>query len=128
MIKHRIMEAHGIVVIEPISALSADDFRDLTFSVDSYLAEHKTLHGLLIYAQNFPGWESFGGLLAHLNFVRNHHRKIECIAIVTDSPLGTFVPSLAKHFISAQIKHFAYSKIEEALIWLKLNALSSVEN
>ena len=128
MIRHRIMETEGILVLEPISALSADDFRGLTSSVDTYLTEHPTLHGMLIHAQNFPGWESFAGLLAHLKFARDHHRKIERIALVTDSPLGNIAPALAKHFVSAQIRHFAYSAFEEALLWLKSNALRSAEN
>ena len=119
MINYRIMEAEGILVLEPMSALSANDFRDLTVSVDTYLAEHHSLHGMLIHAQNFPGWESFAGLSAHLKFVREHHRKIERIALVTDSPLGTVAPTLAKHFVSAQIRRFAYSEFEEALLWLK---------
>jgi hypothetical protein len=125
MIKHRIMEAEGILVLEPMSALSADDFRDLTVSVDTYLTEHLALHGMLIHAQNFPGWESFAGLSAHLRFVREHHKKIERIALVTDSPLGTVAPALAKHFVSAQIKHFSYSEFEGALHWLKSNDLRS---
>jgi hypothetical protein len=119
MIKHHILETEGILVVEPISALSADDFGALTSSVDNYLTEHPTLHGILVHAQNSPGWESFAGLSAHLRFVREHHRKIERVALVTDSPLGTVVPALAKHFVSAQIRHFAYSAFEEALLWLK---------
>jgi hypothetical protein len=128
MIRHRIMETEGILVLEPISALSADDFRGLTSSVDTYLSEHPTLHGILINAQNFPGWESLAGLSAHLRFVREHHRKIERIALVTDSPLGTIAPALAKHFVSAQIRHFAYSAFEEALLWLKSTDLRSADN
>jgi hypothetical protein len=122
MIKYHIMDAEGILVLEPVSALSAEDFRDLTSSVDAYLAEHPTLHGMLIHAQHFPGWESFPGLSAHLRFVREHHKRIERIALVTDSPLGTVAPALAKHFVSAQIRRFAYSEFEEALMWLKSSA------
>ena len=118
MIKHRIMEAEGILVIEPTSALSADDFRDLASSVDAYLADHQTLHGLFIHAQQFLGWESFAGLSAHLRFVREHHKRIERISLVTDSPLGTIAPTLAKHFVSAQIRHFAHTEFEETLGWL----------
>ncbi len=128
MIKHRIMEAEGILVLEPVSALSAEDFLDLASSVDTYLDGHKVLHGMLIHAQHFPGWESFAGLSAHLKFVRDHHKRIERIAIVTDSPLGTVAPALAKHFVSAQIRRFAYSEFDEALIWLKSNASDSAEN
>ena len=127
MINYRIMETEGILVLEPTAALSVEDFRDLASSVDAYLAEHPILHGMLIHAQHFPGWESFAGLTAHLRFVRDHHRKIERIAVVTDSPLGTVAPALAKHFVSAQIRGFAYSEFEEALLWLKSNASGSTE-
>lgn len=127
MIKHHIMETEGILVLEPISALSAEDFRDLTSSVDTYLAEHPTLHGMLIHAQQFPGWESFTGLAAHLKFVREHHKRIEHIALVTDSPLGEVAPALAKHFVSAEIRRFAYSEFEEALLWLKKESSGSVD-
>ena len=125
MIKHHIMETEGILVLEPVSALSADDFLDLASSVDTYLDGHKVLHGMLIHTRHFPGWESFAGLSAHLKFVREHHKRIERIAIVTDSPLGTVAPALAKHFVSAQIRRFAYSQFEKALLWLKANSSGS---
>jgi hypothetical protein len=44
------METEGILVIEPVSAFSVDDFRGLTVAVDAYLTEHPTLHGMLIHA------------------------------------------------------------------------------
>lgn len=119
MVNHHIMAAEGILVIEPLSAISADDFRGISVSADAYLAEHPTLHGLLIHTPGFPGWENFAGLAAHLKFVRDHHERIERVALVTDSPLGAIGPALARHFVSAQIKRFAYSELEEALIWLK---------
>lgn len=50
MIRHRIIEIEGILVLEPMSPLPTDDFRSLTSSVDTYLTEHRTLHGMLIHA------------------------------------------------------------------------------
>jgi len=47
------------------------------------------------------------------------NRRIERIAVVTDSHLGTVAPALAKHFVAAQIRRFLYSESEEALPWLK---------
>ena len=127
MIKHRIMEAEGILVLEPVSALSAEDFLDLASSVDTYLDGHQSFMGCSSMLSTSPGWESFAGLSAHLKFVRDHHKRIERIAIVTDSPLGTVAPALAKHFVSAQIRRFAYSEFDEALFWLKSNASDSAD-
>jgi SpoIIAA-like len=119
MLKHKMMESEGIVVAEPMSTLSADDFLSLTSSVDAYLADHATVRGLLIHAKEFPGWESFAGLTAHIRSVREHHRNIKRVALVTDSAIGTIVQSLAKHFVSAEVRLFAYPDFEKALYWLK---------
>ena len=102
----------------PTSTLSADDFRGLSSSVDAYLVDHTTVHGLLIHAKKFSGWETFAGLTAHIQFVREHHRKIKRVAFVTDSALGTVAQAVGKHFVSAEVKHFAYAEFEKALDWL----------
>ena len=119
MIHHRIMEEEGILLVEPVASLSKEDFMGLTEPVDAYLEGHGSLHGILIHAERFPGWDSFAGLSAHLKFVRDHHKRIERIAFVTDSPLGAIAETIASHFTTAEIRHFPYSGYEEALNWLK---------
>ena len=119
MLKHHIMEAEGIVVVEPTEALSEDDFKGLATSVDAYLEQHDTINGLLIHAERFPGWDAFAGFTAHMKFVRDHHQKIERVALATDSPLGALAQALVKHFVSAEVRHFAYAEYDEALGWLK---------
>jgi len=118
MIDYRILEDKGIVVIEPVTSLSSDDFLELTTAVDAYLADHEAVRGLLIHSEKFPGWESFAGFLAHIRFVRDHHKKIRRVALATDSPLGTVAQALAKHFVSAEVRHFAYTAIDSAVQWL----------
>ena len=73
----------------------------------------------MIQTESFPGWKDFEGLLSHLRFVKGHHRKITKIAIVTDSKVASVAESLAKHFISAQIKQFAFSDEASARTWLQ---------
>ena len=69
-------------------------FAGVSTVVDSYLTEHAKLRGVLVYAKAFPGWENFGGLTAHMHFVFDHHKKVERVAIVTDSPIGSMAESL----------------------------------
>jgi hypothetical protein len=57
-------------------------------------------------------------MIAHLLFVRDHHRRIEKIAVVTDSALGNVAEHLASHFVSAQIKHFAAGEVDAAKQWV----------
>lgn len=119
MLDYSIMEPEGILLLKPSAPLSPQDFAGLTAAVDTYLVDHAKLHGVLVQARVFPGWDSFGGFTAHMHFVRDHHRKVERIAVVTDSPIGTMAESLGKHFISAQVKHFDFDDYALAFAWLK---------
>jgi hypothetical protein len=76
------------------------------------------LAGLIIEAPSFPGWKSFGALVAHLRFVRDHHKFIRKIAVVTDSAMGDLAEHLVSHFVSAEIKHFPGTDIAAAKQWI----------
>jgi hypothetical protein len=119
MLEFSILRPEGIVVLKPDASLTKEDFVGLSASVDAHLADHASLHGLLIHAEAFPGWENFAGFAAHIRFVRNHQQKIERVALVTDSPIARVAEALAKHFVAAEIKHFPFADYEKALNWLR---------
>lgn len=119
MLDFSIMQPEGILVLKPQDPLSKEDFSGLSIAVDAYLSDHANLHGLLIHAKDFPGWENFGGFAAHMHFVREHHKKIERVAIVTDSQIAGVAEFLGKHFSSAEVKHFPFSDDVKALEWLE---------
>jgi hypothetical protein len=119
MLDYSIMKPEGILVLKPNTALSKEDFAGLTAAVDAYLSDHAKLRGVMVQAKRFPGWENFGGFTAHMHFVRGHHKKVERVAIVTDSPVAGIAESLGKHFISAEVRHFPYADDAKALDWLK---------
>lgn len=118
MLEYKVLE-EGIVIMRPNGVLTKADFDGLSKFVDGYLAKHKFLHGLAIHTKTFPGWDSFTGLIAHIRFVRNHHQKIEKLALVTDSRIINAAEVLIKHFISAKVKRFSYADYIVALAWLK---------
>ncbi|MCC7327737.1 MAG: STAS/SEC14 domain-containing protein [Burkholderiales bacterium] len=120
MLDYTIMQPEGILVLEPTSRLKKEDFVRLSASVDAYLAEHDDLGGVLIHSESFPGWESLAGLAAHIRFVRDHQQKIQRLALVTNSPVAPVAEALAKYFIAAEIKRFAFADYDQALAWLKL--------
>lgn len=119
MLDYSIRKPMGILVLQPHAPLSREDFAGLSTAVDSYLSDHAKIHGVLVHAKGFPGWENFGGFTAHMHFVREHHKKVERIAIVTDSPLASVAEALGKHFTSAEIKHFPFDDDAKALDWLE---------
>lgn len=111
----------GVVTVEPKDRLTEADFEALARVIDPYLAEHGVLSGLLIVTEDFPGWDSFAALVGHFKFVRAHHEKLLRVALVTDSTIGDFAEKLASHFVSAQVRHFPYPRLDDAQVWIKEN-------
>ena len=107
----------GVLVLQPKGALQMEDFVKLAEKVDHYLLNHERLHSVVIHSKDFPGWTNFSALLSHLRFVRQHHEKVEKIALVTDTALADAAKVILDHFIKAELKHFAYSDYSNALAW-----------
>ncbi|MGI9471872.1 MAG: STAS/SEC14 domain-containing protein [Rubripirellula sp.] len=112
------MTERGVLVVTPSGPLQESDFVDLAAVVDPYLESAGKLRGLMIYVEKFPGWEDFAGLVSHFRFVKEHHKQIERVAAVTDSGVLSVLPSIAKHFVSADIRHFDFEQRADAMEWL----------
>jgi hypothetical protein len=122
MIEFELLKDAGVLVVKPKSALSADDFNEISRTIDPYIREKGKLTGLLIEAPSFPGWESFGALIEHLKFVYDHHRNIDRVAAVTDNAFLKIAPTIAQHFAHPEIKVFASEERAKALEWLQTGA------
>lgn len=111
----------GVLVLQPTAgkALSEDDFEAVGKAVGHYLLEHDRLRGILIHSRSFPGWQSVGALFAHLKFVNAVHNKINKIALVTDSPIGTFADHVLDPLMLAKVRTFGYDARDEAMAWLQ---------
>ena len=118
MIEHTLDTTHSILYVRPKSSLEQDDFVQIAKTVDPYIEETGGLIGLIIDAPAFPGWESFGAMVAHFRFVRDHHKHLKKVGLVTDSVLGNAAEHLASHFVSAEIKHFHSNELEAAKQWI----------
>lgn len=109
---------HSILYVRPVSALQGHDFVDLAKSVDPHIEATGSLAGLIIEISGFPGWEDLAAMTAHFRFVRDHHRRIKKIAILTDSLLGSLAERLASHFVSADIRRFPARANDAARQWI----------
>ena len=118
MIEHTLDAAHSILYVRPQSSLEEEDFVQLAKTVDPYIEETGDLAGLIIEAPTFPGWNSLGAMVTHFRFVRDHHKHIKKIGLVTDSALGDVAEHLASHFVSAEIRHFPAGELEAARQWI----------
>jgi hypothetical protein len=118
MIEHTLDTEQSILYLRPKSALAQADFEQLARTVDPFIARTGDLAGLIIETPAFPGWEGLGAMVAHFRFVRDHHKRIKRIGLVTDSALGNVAERLASHFVSAEIRHFAAGELEAAKQWV----------
>jgi SpoIIAA-like len=118
MLTHEILRSEGVLVLTPGAPLEASDFQELAKEIDPYIEQNGKLHGLLVEAKAFPGWKDFAAFFAHLKFVKNHHQKLEKVAIVSDSSVLTIGPEIVSHFIQAKVRHFSSAQRAEAVHWL----------
>ncbi|GAA5524520.1 hypothetical protein Maes01_01077 [Microbulbifer aestuariivivens] len=118
MIQHRWHQDQKILEIEPEGPLQESDFRNLASQVDPVLRQRELLAGLLINGSHFAGWEDFGALVAHLRFIRDHHRHIHKVALLSDKPLLRVMPAIVSHLVSAEARPFSLHEKAEALEWL----------
>jgi hypothetical protein len=118
MIDYDLDGEHNILVVRPESALDKNDFVELAKAVDPQIEANGDLAGLIISAPSFPGWDSFGAMVTHFRFVRDHQKHVKKVAVVTDSHLGDVAEHLGSHFVSAKIQHFSAGQMEQARQWI----------
>jgi hypothetical protein len=118
VIEHSLDEKNAILHIRPKAALAKADFEGIAALVDPYIEKHGKLAGIVVEFDEFPGWQSLGALAAHLRFVREHHRLVRRIGVVTNFALAEIAPKLASHFVAAEIRHFPAGQAEAAKAWI----------
>ncbi|WP_404369059.1 STAS/SEC14 domain-containing protein [Marinobacter sp.] len=119
MLDVEIDDTTGIVTLSPGDALTKEDFEYAAQRVDDYLEKAGEVKGMIVSTRKFPGWESFGAMLTHLRFIREHHRDVEKVAMVTDSPIGEVGEKVAGHFVSAEVRHFPFDDLKDARKWIR---------
>jgi hypothetical protein len=115
---YKIIPDQGVLLVEPHGKLAAEDFDALATTADAWIdVSGGALEGIVVHAHEFPGWKNLGGMLRHLRFVRDHHRKVHRIALAVDGKLAEVAPSLAEHFVTAEIEHFDADDLNRAISW-----------
>ena len=117
-IKVTLQEALKIAILEPKASLSKDDFIYAKSLIDSFIEREGKLNGIIIYTKDFPGWDSFSAFLNHMKFIKEHHKHIRKLAFVTDSFVGEMGERVGSHFVSAEVKNFDFSALDEAKKWI----------
>lgn len=103
--------------LEPSGKLTEADFTALTAEFNARVNETDSIPNLVIHAATFPGWADFSGFVKHFGFLRDHHRMIERVALVSDSRILDIAPRIARHLVAVDIRHFPEDELEAALDW-----------
>ncbi|MEE8589186.1 MAG: STAS/SEC14 domain-containing protein [Sulfurimonadaceae bacterium] len=111
-------EKNGIVILTPSGVLHSEDIANVAEMVDPYIAEHGELGGLIIYTREFPGWEDFSALVTHIKFVKDHHKHIAKVALVSDMAIADFTKNIVKHFVNAEVATFHFNALTDAKKWM----------
>ncbi len=108
----------GVLRVFPQESLDKEDFLALSEAVDGFLDQGGSLSGLVIDSERFPGWDDMGAFLAHVRFVREHHKLIPRVAVISDDSMLSAMPAFANHFVAADVRHFSVADCDDALSWV----------
>jgi hypothetical protein len=73
---------------------------------------------LLIDASGFNGWETIAAFENHAGFIKNHHQKIERIAVIATHDWQHWVISAVRMFLHPEVRADDKSQEAEALQWI----------
>lgn len=110
----------GVLVIEVSKMLHAHDFDALVLAADTFLKAGGELHGLVIHAHDYTGWENLSHFFRHLRFVNDEHKRVARVAIAGDKGVTSLAPQLARHFVGAEAKTFGYDARDAAVAWARM--------
>ena len=106
-------------MLEPCGPLSRQDLDALTERFDACVNATDRVPNLVIRAVSFPTWTDFAALLRHLRFIREHHRLVAQVALVSDARALDLAPRHRPATSSRpRSAHFAAADFEAALAWV----------
>lgn len=99
--------------------LGFSDVEKLKNKLDQYINETDRVPNLVFKVLKRPHWENFKTLKEHLRLVRDHHKLVKKVAVVSDGLMLNFLPGIIDHFVGAKVRHFSNDDLREAMDWAK---------
>ncbi len=117
MIEIDIRKSENLFVMSAEGAVGAADFKSLGEAIDGYINEHDEIPSLVFRLNGLPHWKDLGALIAHFRLVKDHHRIIPKVAIVSDSGALAVIRPFVDQFTGAKIRRFPSNAFEDAVNW-----------
>lgn len=116
MIKHG---TGNLVELTVTGKLKSEDFKELAEKADTLIKEYGNVR-VLIDASGFDGWDNLAAAEGHFGFVKEHHEKVERLAIIAGHMWQHWLAALAHVFVHPKMKVFNKGQAEEAKAWIKV--------
>jgi hypothetical protein len=116
MIKTETISAGTLRIIAPVK-LKVGDFRQIAPQIDSLIQQHGKIR-LLIDASGFRGWENIAAFESHAGFIKNHHRRIERVAIIAAHDCHHWLIVAVRMCLHPEVRAYDKSHESEALRWI----------
>lgn len=120
MLKTEIDEKNNLFIVTPEGTVSEADFEGLSDTVNDYINRNDKAPGIVLDAAGLPHWKNAAALFAHMKLVRDHHKLISKVALVSDSTTLSIMPVLVDLFLDAKVRHFPQANLEKAKNWAAL--------
>ncbi len=117
MISSAFTKSKKALVINLSGELAADDFSGLARTLDDHINAEDDIPNLVLHISDMPQWDGFKALKTHFKMVKEHHRLISKVAVVSDTLAFKVIPYVMDHFVAAKVRHFSDDRMADALAW-----------
>ncbi len=117
MVKIEFSESRHVAIVTPERDLTVDDIQTISKTIDAHINTHDIVPNLVLCATHLPHWDSFSAMKQHFKLVRDHHKLIRKVAVVSDDFAMKALPYLMDHFVKAKVRHFSGSRMQAAIDW-----------
>ena len=117
MIEIDIRERENVFILTPNSPISVEHIEACREAIDNYINEYDRIPNLVFKATEFPFWKGFHAVAAHFKLVKNHHKLVKKVAVVSDSTLISVARVFVDQFTNARVRRFPANAFDDAVNW-----------
>lgn len=107
----------NIIKFRITDTLKVGDFLSLAPRIDALIEEKGSIR-LVLDGTLFKGWDNLYAAQEHFSFVKDHHEKVEKIAVVAGQTWQRWLAAFANLFVKPDIKVFDAKDTAAALQWI----------
>lgn len=107
----------NVVELALKGTIRSTDFQRIEEHVDGLIAQCGSIR-LLLDATEFDGWQDVDAAKTHFQFVKEHHSRVERIAVLGNHQWQHWLASAIGVFLHPEVKCFEPDQKQSALLWL----------